>query len=79
MRIVETGRLPEMRRHKNLKPIFEHFISMNTKFTKVELDIDDYEKPIYGYKSLWIHAKKTGVPVKVIFRNGEVYFERRDI
>ena len=74
---MENG-VPKRENFK-LKERFNEFISMNVKTARVDLDKDDYKSVNVAANVLRVASKRHAVPVKVVVRNGELYFVRTDM
>lgn len=79
MRFVKMENGLPKRENFKLKVLFNEFIAMNVKVSKVELDPDDYKSISVAYSVLGNAARRHAVPVQVRRRNGEIYFVRKDM
>lgn len=84
MKFVEVERIPKRfengrAEQKNYKHVFDEFMSMNVKFAKVEFSSREYISARCAYDAMHPAIKKYGLPISIHERNGEIYFERRDI
>lgn len=80
MKFTKVDTMPGRRlSKKSLKPVFDEFMNMNVKIAKVEFNDREYKNASVAYNVLTHAVKRHCVPIKVHFRNNEIYFERRDI
>jgi hypothetical protein len=70
---------PERARYKNNKRLLDEFMDLNVKFAKLEFDKSEYMSARCAYNNMHRSIKVYGYPISIHERNGEVYFERRDI
>lgn len=84
MKFVEVKELPktvysELAKYHRLEEDFEYFMSMNTKYAKVEFSKGEYKTWHSAYYSMRRTIKHLGLPITVKAINYEIYLIRRDI
>lgn len=80
MKFTVVEKVPNIRKaKKKLRNILDEFMNMNVKAVKFEFDENEYKNAKSCYGNLHKAARNYGYPVNVCKRNGEIYFERRDI
>lgn len=80
MKAIAVNCIPE-KRHGNhrLQNFLRDFVSMNTKFAKIELNVDEYSSPTVARSCMSIAAVRGGHPVKVKLRGNDIYLIRTDM
>ena len=79
MRFTKMENGVPKRENFKLKECFNEFIAMNVKTARVDLDKDDYKTVTVAANVLRVASKRHAVTVKVVVRNGELYFVRTDM
>jgi hypothetical protein len=80
MRLVKVNSIPEKNTtHSRLDLIkmIEDFVMSDMDYAKVLLDTGEYSCAEYARSSLGQAIRRTGYPVDVKYRNGEIYLVRR--
>lgn len=85
MILIETNDIPKKKRRPswhNMREIFEGFVDMHVKITKVVIDYagDEYQNFNSAYESFRFASKKySEYPVKIVGRGADIYLVRTDM
>ena len=76
MKFVQVEAIPGRGENHKLKQAWKEFMGMNVKIAKAELDVGEYASPMVA-RSVWgVSIKRSGYPIDLKLRNGEIYLVR---
>jgi hypothetical protein len=75
----DLPKLERWRENLKIQPILDAFIAMQTKIAKVVFDKDEYRDRYTGYRVLNKCSTDSCLPIKAVYRNGEVFLVRTDM
>ena len=76
MKLIPVEDIPNMKGRHHLQNIIEEFANGDTKTVKVELGEHEYKSAKICYSCLGVAIKKSGHPIKAVYRNGEVFLSK---
>lgn len=82
IKLTPVEELPKVRNvphQHDLCKIFDEFMSMPNKIVRVELDINSYTNIKAAYASFNQSAVNYCYPIKVVLRQGDIYFVKKNI
>lgn len=80
MKAIAVNCIPERQNgNHRLQNFLRDFVRMNTKFAKIELNVDEYSSPTVARSCMAIAAVRGGHPVKVRLRGNDIYLVRTDM
>ncbi len=80
MKAIAVNCIPEKKGgYHKLQAFLKDFMLMDTRFAKIELNVDEYASPVVARSCMAIAALRGKYPVKVKLRKGEIYLARTDM
>lgn len=77
MKLIAVENLPKIKNPKHrLQKMIEDFVESGCEVAKIDLTEHDYKTPLVGYKCIYVAARNSKRPVKVHYRDGEVYLTK---
>ena len=80
MKAIAVNCIPERRNgNHRLQNFLREFVNTNTKFAKLELNVDEYASPTVARSCIGVAVVRGGHPVKVKLRGNDIYLVRTDM
>lgn len=76
MKLIPVESIPIRRRRHPLQELIEEFVSSDTDIVKIDFSDRDYKSPSVCRMCLGVAVKKSGRPITVHIRDGEVFLKK---
>lgn len=76
MKLVPVEAVPKRRSRHHLQDLIEEFVTGDAKVVKIDFNDHDYKSSQVCRSCLGVAAKKSGHPIKVSLRDGEVFLSK---
>lgn len=76
MKLIPVNEIPRRRGRHHLQDLIKEFVESDVKIVKIDFNDHDYKSSKVCRSCLGVAAKKSGHPIKVSLREGEVFLSK---